>query len=124
MAGSWVLLGFGFFSVIEKTSGQWIGYLGPIQPEGWPGTEVGYTLIPAARGKGYAVEGAAATIDWAFATLGWTDVIHTINPENSASQAVARRLGAMNRGPGRLPAPHEHLSIDIWGQTRQEWEQR
>jgi RimJ/RimL family protein N-acetyltransferase len=124
MAGSWVLLGFGFFSVIEKTSGQWIGYLGPIQPEGWPGTEVGYTLIPAARGKGYAVEGAAATIDWAFATLGWTDVIHTINPENSASQAVARRLGAMNRGPGLLPAPHEHLSIDIWGQTRQEWEQR
>jgi len=122
MTGSWVLLGFGFFSVIEKASGQWIGFLGTIRPEGWPGTEVGYALIPDAWGKGYAVEGSVAVMDWAFSSLGWTDIIHTINPDNLASQAVARRLGATNRGPGQLPAPNEALQIDIWGQTRAEWE--
>lgn len=39
-AGAWTIRGFSMFSVIEKDSGQWIGRLGPWQPEGWPGTEV------------------------------------------------------------------------------------
>jgi len=124
ITGSWVLLGFGFFSVIEKSSERWIGYIGPHQPEGWPGTEVGYALMHDVWGKGYAVEGAAAAMEWAFSALGWTDIIHTINPDNTASQAVARKLGSTHRGEGRLPAPNEHLPIDIWGQTRAEWEQR
>ena len=33
------------FSVIEKDSGRWIGRIGPWQPEGWPGTEVGWSLV-------------------------------------------------------------------------------
>ncbi|NPC84790.1 GNAT family N-acetyltransferase, partial [Pyxidicoccus fallax] len=41
MAGSWALLGFGMFSVLEKSTGRWVGRVGPWKPEGWPGTEVG-----------------------------------------------------------------------------------
>ena len=59
-----------------------------------------------------------ASIDWAFDALGWTDVIHCIHPDNVASQRVAERLGATNRGPGRMPAPYDDLPINIWGQTR------
>lgn len=121
MAGSWVIQGFAMFSVIEKSSGRWIGRLGPWQPEGWPGTEVGWSLSRDVWGKGYATEGATATIDWAFANLGWTEVIHTIAPDNVASQAVARRLGSRNLRPGLMPAPFEALPIDIWGQSREEW---
>lgn len=124
MAGSWVVRGFGMFSVIEKSSGQWVGRLGPWMPEGWPGTEVGYALAQEFWGKGYATEGCTAAIDWAFAELGWTEVIQSIDPENVASQAVAKRLGAKNRGPGKLPAPLEHVKIEIWGQSREEWEAR
>lgn len=124
MAGAWAIQGFGMFSVIEKSSGQWVGRLGPWQPEGWPGTEVGWGLARPAWGKGYALEGAVASIDWAFEHLGWTDVIHSIDRENQASQALAMRLGSRNRGPGQLPAPLEDLEIDIWGQTREEWLQR
>jgi RimJ/RimL family protein N-acetyltransferase len=123
-AGAWALHGFGMFSVIEKASGCWVGRLGPWQPEGWPGTEVGWGLARASWGKGYATEGAAATIDWAFDSLGWTDVIHTIAPDNLASAAVAERLGSRNRGPGRLPPPFSHLPVDVWGQTRAEWRSR
>ena len=111
MRGSWALLGFGMFSVIEKASGRWIGRLGPWQPEGWPG-------------KGYATEGAAASIDWAIDTLGWTDVIHCIDPDNTPSQQVAKRLGAVNRGPGKLPAPYENAPVDLWGRTAAEWKAR
>ncbi|MFN3229791.1 MAG: GNAT family N-acetyltransferase [Asticcacaulis sp.] len=121
MAGSWALDGFSMFSVIEKSTGQWIGRIGPLFPEGWPAREVGWGLIKAATGKGYAVEAAVATMDYAVDGLGWTDVIHTIAPDNVGSQAVARKLGSVNRGPGKLPAPYETLVVDIWGQTAEEW---
>lgn len=124
MVGAWAIQGFGMFSVIEKSSGQWLGRLGPWQPEGWPGPEVGWGLARSAWGKGYAAEGAAAAIDWAFDHLGWTDVIHSIDRENTASQALAMRLGSRNRGPGRLPEPFQDVPIDIWGQTREEWRRR
>jgi len=121
MAGSWFLRGFGMFSAIEKESGRWVGRIGPCYPEEWPGTEIGWALIRSAWGKGYATEAAAATMDWVFQHLGWTDVIHCITPENRGSIAVARRLGSRDRGPGRLPPPYEHVPLLIWGQTREEW---
>ena len=124
VAGAWTLQGFSMFSVVEKRTGQWIGRLGPWVPAGWPGTEVGWGLTPAAQGKGYAVEGSTAAIDWAFGTLGWTEVIHCIDPANRPSQRVAERLGSSNRGPGRYPAPYAHMPVDIWGQTREQWRER
>ena len=77
-----------------------------------------------AWGKGYAMEGAVASIDWAFDHLGWTEVIHSIDPENAASQKVARRLGSTVLRTQPLPAPYEHLIVDIWGQSREQWRAR
>jgi RimJ/RimL family protein N-acetyltransferase len=124
MAGSWHLMGFAMFSVIEKSTGRWVGRIGPWQPEGWPGTEVGWSIVRDRWRLGYATEAATAAIDWAFDELGWHDVIHVIDPDNIPSQAVARKLGSRNRGPGRLPAPHENAPVEIWGQTREEWRSR
>jgi RimJ/RimL family protein N-acetyltransferase len=121
MAGAWAIQGYAMFSVIEKTSGRWIGRIGPWQPEGWPGTEIGWGIVRDRWGLGYATEAAAATIDWAFDALGWTEVIHTIDVENVASQHVARKLGSRNRGRGKLPEPYSDVVIDVWGQTREEW---
>jgi RimJ/RimL family protein N-acetyltransferase len=112
------------FSVIEKTSGRWVGRLGPWQPEGWAGTEIGGGLHPVAWGKGYATEGSAAAIDWAIETLGWTDILHCIDPANVGSMRVAERLGSRLRGPGWRPSPFEHLPVDFWGQTAGEWQAR
>ena len=122
MAGSWALLGFAMFSVIEKASGRWIGRIGPWQPEGWPGTEVGWGIRREYWGRGYAVEGSIASIDWAFEKLGWTEVIHTIAPENLNSQALARRLGSTRLGSTYLPAPFAHMAVDVWGQSRAQWQ--
>lgn len=124
MAGSWALKGFGMFSMIERETGRWIGRTGPWQPEEWPGTEVGWGLLKTAWGRGYAYEAAVATIDWAFANLGWTEIIHCIDPANTPSQKLAERLGSTNRGPGKLPPPIDHFPVEIWGQTRDEWQAR
>lgn len=112
------------FSVIEQSTGRWIGRLGPWCPDGWPGDEVGWGLLPDAQGRGYALEGAAAAMDWAFDTLGWREVIHCIAPDNFASQAVARKLGSKLLRTGRLPEPFQDLPTDIWGQTREQWRAR
>ena len=120
MAGAWHLHGFAMFSVIEKATGRWVGRLGPWVPEGWPGTEVGWGIIRDCWGKGYGTEGAAATIDWAFDHLGWTEVIHTISVENVASKGLATTLGSRYLRMGRLPAPID-LDVEIWGQTRAQW---
>jgi RimJ/RimL family protein N-acetyltransferase len=122
--GAWYATGIGMFSVIEKSSGKGVGRLGPWQPEGWPGSEIGWAITRECWGRGYAPEGAEAATDWAFEHLGWTDVIHSIDPANAASQQVARKLGSRNRGPGKLPPPFQEASVDIWGQSLGEWRSR
>jgi RimJ/RimL family protein N-acetyltransferase len=123
-AGAWSMQGFAMFSVIEKSSGRWIGRLGPWHPVDWPGTEVGWGLAREAWGKGYALEGCIAAIDWTFDQLGWSEMIHSIHPDNHASQALAKRLGSVCTGPGKLPAPYEDSPTDIWTQTREQWRAR
>ena len=121
MIGSWHANGFAMFSVIEKATGRWIGRVGPWMPEGWPGSEIGWAVSREHWGRGFATEAASASIDWAFDQLGWTQIIHSIAPDNAASQRVARKLGSRYQGPGQLPPPYEHDRVDIWGQTRDEW---
>ena len=121
VAGCWTLRGFGLFSVIERASGRWVGRVGPWQPEGWPGPEIGWGLIPACWGRGYAIEAAAAAIDWALAALGWPEFIHLIAPQNTASAALASRLGSSLHGPGRMPPPLQDRRVDVWGQTAARW---
>ena len=123
-AGAWSLTGVSMFSIIGCETGLWLGRAGPWSPPGWPGTEVGWALHPDARGKGYGVEAATATIDHAFDVLGWTEVIHTIAPDNTPSQRLAGRIGSRNQGPTRLPPPFNELPVDSWGQSREAWRAR
>ncbi len=124
MAGSWQLFGFAMFSVIERTSGRWLGRIGPWRPDGWPGNEIAWGLLPEFAGKGFAQEAAVAATDYAVDVLRWDDVMHRIAPLNAPSIALARRLGATNRGPTVLPPPHGLNAVDDWGQTAAEWRAR
>jgi RimJ/RimL family protein N-acetyltransferase len=124
MIGAWHACGFAMFSVIEKESGRWVGRVGPWMPEGWPGPEIGWAIVRDCWGRGYATESAIAASNWALEHLGWTEIIHSISPQNAASQRVATRLGSRNLGRGSLPAPLQDEVIDIWGQTREQWQAR
>jgi RimJ/RimL family protein N-acetyltransferase len=110
MSGHWALHGFGMFAVEEKSSGKYVGRVGPWCPPGWPGFEVGWGIAKEFRGKGYAVEAARASIDWVFATFETDEIIHCIDLTNKPSQAVARRLGA-----------RRDRQIDLFGQPAEVW---
>ena len=52
LLGHWVLRGYGFWAVEEKSSGELIGRCGIWNPEGWPGIEVGWIFRRSAWGQG------------------------------------------------------------------------
>jgi [ribosomal protein S5]-alanine N-acetyltransferase len=93
--GQWELRGTGHWALEEKGSGAFVGRAGSHWPEraGWPGIEIGWTLHPDHWGKGYATEAGAAAVEYVFAHHAVDEIYSAILPENTASAAVARRLG-------------------------------
>ena len=100
--GHWQLRGFGFFVLEEKSSGAFVGYCGPWRPESWPENEIGYAILKDQQGKGYVTEAVIRSLQYAYQYLGWTTAISFIDAENSASQVVAERLGAVKDGEGLI----------------------
>ena len=123
MLGHWELRGYGFFSVIERDSGDWLGRVGPWYPHGWPQPEVGWTIRRESWGRGYAVEASAACLDFVFDRLGWDSVCHLIHAENAPSQGVARKLGSVDWGRD-VEVAGFNMMVDLWGQTADEWRAR
>lgn len=68
-----------------------VGFHGPLRSGA--AAEIGYSLVPGARGHGYATEATAAVIQWAFVNTQIASVIAQIDPANAASQRVAAKLG-------------------------------
>lgn len=109
-AGSWMLRGFGKFVAEEKTTGQAVGIVGPTFAEGWPEPEMGYTILPAFHGRGYATEAAVRCIAYVYDVLGWKTVMSAIVPGNEASVRFTERLGAVHEGAIAVP-PYPRLEI-------------
>ena len=92
---------YGPLAVVEKSGGSVIGYCGLFFFEDINGAgevELGYRLMREAWGMGYATEAGTAVSDFAFETLGLQRLISLIDPANSASIAVARKLGMAREG--------------------------
>lgn len=100
--GHWQMRGYGHWAVEEKASGRMIGRIGFLNPEGWPGFEIGWTLARPAWGKGYATEGGRRALEYAFNVLDQRHVISLIHPENTPSMKVAERLGEKREGTAKI----------------------
>lgn len=94
-AGLWELKGVGQWALEERGSGRFVGRAGlywRMEPE-WPGVEVGWLLDPTVWGRGYATEAGARAVEYGFDDVGEDRLFSVILPENTRSEAVARRLG-------------------------------
>ena len=90
---------FGWRSALDKANGSWLGfvglnYIGPgIEKVAPNDVEIGWWIIRAAWGRGYATEGAAAIRDEGFERVDLDRVIARLQPANMASARVAEKIG-------------------------------
>lgn len=115
--GHWALRGYGIWAIEERDSASLIGRAGIINPADWPGPEVGYMLGREWWGRGYATEAAQAAMDWGFEQIGFDELISLIDPANTASIAVATRLGESLRGEAEVMGH----PVQLYRISRAEW---
>lgn len=120
-AGHWSLRGYGMFAVLERVTTEFVGFVGPWEPEGWPGFEIGWTLGSRYWGHGYATEAARACLRYAFTELGRPHIVSLIAPDNAPSIRVAERLGErFERG---VTLPHlRDTRVLQYGLSRENWQ--
>ena len=124
LIGHWVLRGYGKWAVERKSDGAMMGRVGLINPEGWPGLEVGWTLGKQYWGQGYATEAAQAALNYGFVTQPVDRLISCIDPDNLASQAVAKRIGETKGERTNLRIGGKEFPVDLWVITRETWRKR
>ncbi|HEY0113797.1 MAG TPA: GNAT family N-acetyltransferase [Allosphingosinicella sp.] len=102
-AGSWAILGYGYWAVERKEGGPMIGHAGfsdfkrGMTPsiEGLP--EMGWVFARDAHGQGYASEAVAAGLAWAAEALSGREIAAIISPGNQSSIRVAEKAGFSER---------------------------
>ena len=107
--------GFGWWAIEVKDGAPFAGVIAlqmvPFEAPFTPAMEVGWRLAFDQWNKGYATEGAAAALRFAFGDLAQREVVAMTAAINLRSQRVMQRLG-MTRDPAddfdhpRLPREH------------------
>ena len=93
--------GIGRFAVIEKKSGEFIGWSGFKLNKGEKETlngfdnfiDIGYRFIPKYWKKGYGLESAIACLDFGFKSLNYDIIYAAAEVENVGSNKILQRIG-------------------------------
>jgi len=85
--------GFGLYLVALRDGGTRIGLCGLVKRDWLDDVDIGFAFLPAFRGRGYALEAAAATLEYGRTTLGLHRVAAIVSPGNSDSLQLLGRLG-------------------------------
>ena len=100
---SYAANGFGLWAVVHRQTGRLLGMCGLIRRPDVPHVDVGYALMPEARGLGYAAEAAAAARAYGLDVLALPRVVGFIDPANRASARVLQAIGLHSQGMVALP---------------------
>jgi len=114
--GSYRQHGFGLWAVDLKSTGEFLGECGLVVQEidGTREIELGYSIKRSHWGQGFAPEAAIAVRDQAFEVLGLRRLVSIIHPDNTRSQAVARKVGMRHETDAQLfGLPQQIYSLDV-----------
>ena len=103
--------GFGLWMVELKENNTPIGMCGLLRRDFLDYPDIGFALMPAYYGKGYAYEAAKATLSYAVNQLGLTKVCAITLPENTHSIKLLKKIGMNYMQPIHLPLTHEALLL-------------
>lgn len=107
--------GFGLWAVEVPGGVPFAGFVGlsrvGFEAPFTPAVEIGWRLARPCWGRGYATEGAAAALAFAFEQVGLDEVVSFTGPANARSRAVMERIGMARDRAGdfehpRLPPEH------------------
>jgi RimJ/RimL family protein N-acetyltransferase len=115
LLGHWELRGFGQWALVEAATGELVGRTGLLQPEAWPGLEVGWLVARQHWGRGFAPEAGSASIEWARGELEADHVISMIEDANERSARVAEKLGMTVEGRTRIV--DDRYEVRIFGKV-------
>ena len=88
----WLVRGYGTWSVFERATGDVNGIVGLMERPDGRGVALRFALWPECRGKGYAREAAAATLEFGH-RAGLARIIAVARETNAASIAVLQDIG-------------------------------
>lgn len=86
----------GLWTAREKSTGAFVGWFG-LYDRGDGTGDLGYRLVRAKWGAGYASEGAARLVDFGFAELGLSRIVADTMAVNFASRRVLERAGLVHK---------------------------
>jgi [ribosomal protein S5]-alanine N-acetyltransferase len=90
---------FGIWVIIERSSGYVVGDIGFHGPPDDAGTvEIGYSVIPSRRRRGYATEAARALVNWAQVQTSVHGIVAGCDPHNAPSIGTLERVGFRRTG--------------------------
>ncbi|TMQ64925.1 MAG: GNAT family N-acetyltransferase [Candidatus Eisenbacteria bacterium] len=104
-------VGFGMFVVTLKSSGEPIGTCGLIKRDSLDDVDIGFAFLPGFRGQGFALESAAAVLDYGRRSLGLTRIVAIVSPANRRSIAILEKIGLKYERMMKLPGEDEEISL-------------
>ncbi len=104
--------GFGLNRVALKDDDTPIGICGILKRDTLPDIELGFALLPAYRGRGYAEECARAVLENALAG-GHRCLLAIVHPQNQASQRLLQKLGFKYKQRNKVNDQGDELDLYV-----------
>ena len=103
--------GYGPYRVALRESGEAIGMCGLFRRPALDDPDIGFALLPAYCGKGYAFEAAQAVLKHARNRLGLGRLTAIVSPGNATSIRLIEKLGLRFERPIRMPGDETDVSL-------------
>jgi RimJ/RimL family protein N-acetyltransferase len=120
--------GWGFWAVEFRETRQFIGFIGLHIPTAAlpfsPCVEVGWRLAQPFWGKGLATEGAKASLNFGFSTLGLSEIVAFTSGLNLRSMHVMDKLGMVRAEEFNhpdIPSTHKLYPHILYRLRRENW---
>ncbi|MFG0275674.1 MAG: GNAT family N-acetyltransferase [Phycisphaerales bacterium] len=91
-------VGFGRWACVRKDTGAVIGFCGLKRLPDLHEVDIGYRLLPAHWGQGFATEACAACMRFGFERIGLERIIALVLPANTRSIRVLEKVGLRPEG--------------------------
>jgi RimJ/RimL family protein N-acetyltransferase len=111
--------------LIEKKNGSKIGYIQHFTHPAVKRLEIGFSMIPSERGKGYCTEAVRIMIDYLFLSKDIVRIQAQTEPGNLASQKVLEKTGFKKEGTMRKCdfSRGELRDAYLYSILREEWKE-